>query len=157
MKIDLISQRRENVLFLPSNMAAMTSRENALLSAHWSLLRRCLHESLLEDGTCCSQQWSFCDYYKIRPWCLVTLGVSYVQLACFHRWYWCLSVECQRTLGLLDVHVSVAAASLVPLHDASKATSACLPFLVKKQNAHFLWEWNARECFHAASPRGTFS
>ena len=30
MKIDLISQRRENVLFLPSNMAAMTSHENAL-------------------------------------------------------------------------------------------------------------------------------
>ena len=29
MKIDLISQR-ENVLFLPSNMAAMTSHENAL-------------------------------------------------------------------------------------------------------------------------------
>ena len=28
MKIDLISQR-ENVLFLPSNMAAMTSHENA--------------------------------------------------------------------------------------------------------------------------------
>ena len=32
MKIDLISQRRENVLFLPSNMAVMTSHENALLS-----------------------------------------------------------------------------------------------------------------------------
>ena len=30
MKIDIISQRRENVLFLPSNMAAMTSHENAL-------------------------------------------------------------------------------------------------------------------------------
>ena len=30
MKIDLIFQRRENVLFLPSNMAAMTSHENAL-------------------------------------------------------------------------------------------------------------------------------
>ena len=30
MKIDLISQGRENVLFLPSNMAAMTSHENAL-------------------------------------------------------------------------------------------------------------------------------
>ena len=30
MKIDLISQRRENVLFLPSNMAAMTLLENAL-------------------------------------------------------------------------------------------------------------------------------
>ena len=29
MKIDLISQGRENVLFLPSNMAAMTSHENA--------------------------------------------------------------------------------------------------------------------------------
>ena len=29
MKIELISQRRENVLFLHSNMAAMTSRENA--------------------------------------------------------------------------------------------------------------------------------
>ena len=29
MKIDLISQRRENVLFLPSNMAALTSHENA--------------------------------------------------------------------------------------------------------------------------------
>ena len=27
MKIDLISQGRENVLFLPSNMAAMTSHE----------------------------------------------------------------------------------------------------------------------------------
>ena len=32
MKIDHISQRRENVLFLPSNMAVMTSHENALLS-----------------------------------------------------------------------------------------------------------------------------
>ena len=31
MKIDLISQRRENVLFLPSNMAATTSHESALL------------------------------------------------------------------------------------------------------------------------------
>ena len=31
MKIDLISQGRENVLFLPSSMAAMTSHENALL------------------------------------------------------------------------------------------------------------------------------
>ena len=31
VKIDLISQGRENVLFLPSNMAAMTSHENALL------------------------------------------------------------------------------------------------------------------------------
>ena len=30
MKIDLISQGRENVLLLPSNMAAMTSNENAL-------------------------------------------------------------------------------------------------------------------------------
>ena len=30
MKIDLISQGRENVEFLPSNMAAMTSHENAL-------------------------------------------------------------------------------------------------------------------------------
>ena len=30
MKINLISQGRENVLFLPSNMAAMTSHENAL-------------------------------------------------------------------------------------------------------------------------------
>ena len=30
MKIDLISQGRENVLFLPSYMALMTSRENAL-------------------------------------------------------------------------------------------------------------------------------
>ena len=29
MKLDLISQERENVLFLPSNMAAMTSHENA--------------------------------------------------------------------------------------------------------------------------------
>ena len=28
-KIDRISQGRENVLFLPSNMAAMTSHENA--------------------------------------------------------------------------------------------------------------------------------
>ena len=34
MKIDLISQRRENVLFLPCNMATMTSHENALF---WSL------------------------------------------------------------------------------------------------------------------------
>ena len=33
MKIDLISQERKNVLFLPSNMAAMTSRENALYSS----------------------------------------------------------------------------------------------------------------------------
>ena len=32
MKIDLISQRRENVLFLPSSMAAMTSHENVLLA-----------------------------------------------------------------------------------------------------------------------------
>ena len=32
MKIDLISQGRENVLFLPSNMAEMTSNENALYS-----------------------------------------------------------------------------------------------------------------------------
>ena len=31
MKIDLISLRREHVLSLPSNMAAMTSHENALL------------------------------------------------------------------------------------------------------------------------------
>ena len=31
MKIDLNSQGRETVLFLPSNMAAMTSHENALL------------------------------------------------------------------------------------------------------------------------------
>ena len=31
MKIYLISQGRENVLFLPSNMAAMTSHENALI------------------------------------------------------------------------------------------------------------------------------
>ena len=31
MKIDLISQGRENVLFLSSNMAAMTSHENSLL------------------------------------------------------------------------------------------------------------------------------
>ena len=30
MKIDLISQGRENVLCLPSNMAAMTSHENTL-------------------------------------------------------------------------------------------------------------------------------
>ena len=30
MKIDLISQGQENVLFLPSNMVAMTSHENAL-------------------------------------------------------------------------------------------------------------------------------
>ena len=30
MKIDLISQGRENVLFLPSSIAAMTSHENAL-------------------------------------------------------------------------------------------------------------------------------
>ena len=30
MKIDLISQGRENVLSLPSSMAAMTSLENAL-------------------------------------------------------------------------------------------------------------------------------
>ena len=30
MKIDLIFQGRENELFLPSNMAAMTSRENAV-------------------------------------------------------------------------------------------------------------------------------
>ena len=29
-KIDIISLGRENVLFLPSNMAAMTSHENAL-------------------------------------------------------------------------------------------------------------------------------
>ena len=29
-KIDLISQERENVLFLASNMAAVTSHENAL-------------------------------------------------------------------------------------------------------------------------------
>ena len=34
MKIDLISQWRENVLFLPSNMAAMTSHENALFKLH---------------------------------------------------------------------------------------------------------------------------
>ena len=34
MKIDLISQRRENVLFLPSNMAAVTSHENALYDTH---------------------------------------------------------------------------------------------------------------------------
>ena len=31
MKIDLISQRRQNVLFLPSSMAARTLHENALL------------------------------------------------------------------------------------------------------------------------------
>ena len=34
MKIDLISQGRENVLFLPSNMAAMTSHENALFNTY---------------------------------------------------------------------------------------------------------------------------
>ena len=34
MKIDLISQGRENVLFLPSNMAAVTSHENALFKTH---------------------------------------------------------------------------------------------------------------------------
>ena len=34
MKIDLIFQRRENVLFLTSNMAAMTSHENALLQSY---------------------------------------------------------------------------------------------------------------------------
>ena len=33
MKIDLISQRRENLLLLPSNMVAMRSHENALLTA----------------------------------------------------------------------------------------------------------------------------
>ena len=33
MKKDLIYQGRENVLFLSSNMAAMTSHENALQSA----------------------------------------------------------------------------------------------------------------------------
>ena len=35
MKIDLISQGRENVLFLPSSMAAMTSHENALYDVWW--------------------------------------------------------------------------------------------------------------------------
>ena len=30
MKIDLISQGRENALFLPSNMVAMMSHENAI-------------------------------------------------------------------------------------------------------------------------------
>ena len=39
MKIDLISQRRENVLFLPSNMAAMTSHENAECSITQCLTR----------------------------------------------------------------------------------------------------------------------
>ena len=34
VKINLISQGRENVLFLPSNMAAMTSHENALYCSH---------------------------------------------------------------------------------------------------------------------------
>ena len=38
VKIDLISQRRENVLFLPSNMAAMTSHENALFGVKCSVL-----------------------------------------------------------------------------------------------------------------------
>ena len=45
MKIDLISQERENVLFVPSNMAAMTSHENALFAAELYLLgilRHCL-------------------------------------------------------------------------------------------------------------------
>ena len=41
MKIDLISYRRENALFLPSNMAAMTSRENALFFSV-TLLNRCV-------------------------------------------------------------------------------------------------------------------
>ena len=39
MKIDLISQGRENVLFLPSNMAAMTSYESALLDERGSLFK----------------------------------------------------------------------------------------------------------------------
>ena len=38
MKIDLISQGRENLLFSPSNMAAMTSHENALYP-HYSEIR----------------------------------------------------------------------------------------------------------------------
>ena len=38
MKIDLISQERENVLFLPSNMAAMMSHENALLKLRFKTI-----------------------------------------------------------------------------------------------------------------------
>ena len=34
MKIDLISQGRENAVFMPSIMAAMTSHENALFESH---------------------------------------------------------------------------------------------------------------------------
>ena len=37
MKIDLISQRRENILFLPSNMAAVTSHKNALFLERWHI------------------------------------------------------------------------------------------------------------------------
>ena len=46
MKIDLISQRRENVLFLPSNMAAMTSLENVLYSSVQVNLQNALHALL---------------------------------------------------------------------------------------------------------------
>ena len=44
IKIDLIPQGREHVLFLPSNMAAMTSHENALY------IKSRLHLDLLEQG-----------------------------------------------------------------------------------------------------------
>ena len=43
MKIDLISQGRENVLFLPSNMVAMTSHENAPLRGFRKLCQNMLN------------------------------------------------------------------------------------------------------------------
>ena len=46
MKIDLISQGRENVLFLPSNMAAMTSHENALYGIVTHSFRFCVKAKL---------------------------------------------------------------------------------------------------------------
>ena len=52
MKIDVISQRRENVLFLPSNMAAMASHlySTMLISLHFLRFRKSRMNSTKEEG-----------------------------------------------------------------------------------------------------------
>ena len=76
LKIDLISHRRENVLFLPSNMATMTSHENALyqypessifLIKKWvSFIRRCFVLHLLTGHKSCLSIFTF-------QWCVWSL------------------------------------------------------------------------------------
>ena len=56
MKIDLIPHRRENV-FLPSNMAAVTSHENALYGA-------CTCMVYCDDNI-----WKFIDLIVAGDWC----------------------------------------------------------------------------------------